>query len=129
MCLINGGQGIGTGYSTFVPNFSVQEIMENMKRLIKEEEYQEMHPFYRKFTGQMVKIDEQKFLSVGKIVRTSDDKFQILELPIGTWTQTYIEKNMMLFAEGNEKVKPIFKDYSDDNTDELVKFNVTGFLE
>ena len=127
MCLVNGGQGIGTGYSTFTPNFSVKEVTENMKRLIKGEEYQEMYPSYRKFAGQMVKMDNQKFFSVGKILRTSDHKFQILELPIGMWTQTYIEKHMMLFAEGNEKVKPIFKDYSDDNTDEIVKFNVTGF--
>ena len=127
MCLVNGGQGIGTGYSTFIPNFSVKEIIENTKRLIKGQEYQEMYPSYRNFTGQMVKVDEQKYLSVGKIMRTANSKFQILELPVETWTQTYIEKHMMLFAEGNEKLQPIFKDYSDDNTDELVKFSITGF--
>ena len=56
-----------------------------------------------------LQVDEQKFYSVGKIVRTSDERFQILELPIGTWTQTYIEKYMMIFAEGNDKLKPLFK--------------------
>ncbi|XP_063685282.1 DNA topoisomerase 2-alpha-like isoform X2 [Bolinopsis microptera] len=126
MCLVNGGQGIGTGYSTFIPNFSVKEIIENTKRLIKGQEYQEMYPSYRNHTGQMVKVDEQKYLSVGKIMRTANSKFQILELPVGTWTQNYIEKHMMLFAEGNEKLQPIFKDYSDDNTDEIVKFNITA---
>ena len=78
--------------------------------------------------GDMVKVDNQKFYSVGKVLRTADNKFQIQELPIGVWTQTYIEKHFLLFSQGNEKIKPIFQDYSDDNTDEIVKFNVTGMF-
>ena len=71
-------------------------------------------------------VDEQKFFSVGKVLRTADDKFQILELPIGMWTQAYIEKYFQLFSEGKDNIAPIFTDSNDDNTDELVKFNVTG---
>ena len=39
------------------------------------------------FTGSVVPGGPQKFYSVGKVLRTADDKFQILELPVGVWTQ------------------------------------------
>ena len=34
MILVNGTEGIGTGYSTFVPNYNPREIAANLKRLI-----------------------------------------------------------------------------------------------
>lgn len=32
--LVNGCDGIGTGYSTFVPNFNPREIVDNLRRLM-----------------------------------------------------------------------------------------------
>ena len=34
MVLINGAEGIGTGYSTFIPNYNPKEVVANLKRLI-----------------------------------------------------------------------------------------------
>lgn len=34
MVLVNGSEGIGTGYSTFVPNYNVRDIVANIKRLM-----------------------------------------------------------------------------------------------
>ena len=48
MALINGSQGIGTGYSTNIPNFSVSVVIANMRRLIAGEEIVDMYPSYRK---------------------------------------------------------------------------------
>jgi hypothetical protein len=31
MVLVNGAEGIGTGWSTYVPNFNPKEIVENLK--------------------------------------------------------------------------------------------------
>ncbi len=31
MVLVNGAEGIGTGWSTFVPNYSPRDIAENLK--------------------------------------------------------------------------------------------------
>ena len=42
MVLVNGCEGIGTGYSTFVPNFDVREIVANLKRLMNSMEPVEM---------------------------------------------------------------------------------------
>ena len=42
MSLINGASGIGTGWSTNIPNFNVREVMENVRRLIRDEAPLEM---------------------------------------------------------------------------------------
>ena len=34
MVLVNGCDGIGTGYSTFVPNYNPREIVNNLRRLM-----------------------------------------------------------------------------------------------
>ena len=34
MVLVNGCDGIGTGYSTYVPNFDPREIVANLKRMM-----------------------------------------------------------------------------------------------
>lgn len=52
MILVNGCQGIGTGWSTFIPNFNPREII----RLIKEKlkygnDFPEIHPWYKNFNG------------------------------------------------------------------------------
>lgn len=42
MVLINGSEGIGTGYSTFVPNYDPREVVANLKRLMNGMEPLEM---------------------------------------------------------------------------------------
>ena len=37
MILVNGADGIGTGWSTKVPNFDVREIVANIRRMINHE--------------------------------------------------------------------------------------------
>lgn len=40
--LINGAEGIGTGWASKIPNYDVREIMSNILRLINGEEPQKM---------------------------------------------------------------------------------------
>lgn len=42
MVLVNGCDGIGTGYSTSVPNFNPREIVDNLRRLMNGLEPMEM---------------------------------------------------------------------------------------
>jgi len=36
MVLVNGSEGIGTGWSTFVPNYNPRDIIENVQRLLND---------------------------------------------------------------------------------------------
>jgi DNA topoisomerase-2 len=49
LALVNGGEGIGTGWSTLVPNFNPRDIVDNIKRLLRSEGAKEMIPWYRSF--------------------------------------------------------------------------------
>lgn len=49
MCLVNGAEGIGTGWSTFIPNFNPKDIVNNIKHLLKGEPLETMHPWYKNF--------------------------------------------------------------------------------
>jgi DNA topoisomerase-2 len=38
MVLVNGAEGIGTGWSTYIPNYNPRDIVANIKRLLAGEE-------------------------------------------------------------------------------------------
>lgn len=49
MVLVNGSEGIGTGWSSYIPNYNPRDIVANVKRLLNGEEMQPMDPWYRGF--------------------------------------------------------------------------------
>jgi DNA topoisomerase-2 len=53
MVLVNGADGIGTGWSSCVQNYAPRLIIDNIRRLIKGETLQEMLPWYAGFTGEV----------------------------------------------------------------------------
>ena len=62
MVLVNGADGIGTGWMTKIPNFNPREIVSNLKRLIKGEEPKLMIPWFKNFRGQIEALDAQRYL-------------------------------------------------------------------
>merc|ERR1719261_357578 len=51
MVLVNGAMGIGTGWSTSVPNYNPLVIIENLRRHLRGEQMHSLQPWYRGFTG------------------------------------------------------------------------------
>lgn len=49
MVLVNGSEGIGTGWSSFVPNYNPRDIVANIKRLLYEKPMEPMEPWYKGF--------------------------------------------------------------------------------
>lgn len=56
LVLINGAEGIGTGWSTSIPNYNPKDLVDNMKRLLAGEEPVEMQPWYRDFNGTIMEV-------------------------------------------------------------------------
>ena len=46
MALVNGSAGIGTGWSTNVPNYNPTDVVANLKKMLNGEEPDEMQPWY-----------------------------------------------------------------------------------
>ena len=121
MVLVNGADGIGTGWMTKIPNFNPREIVENLRRLLKGKEIKDMKPWYKNFRGEIEALDNQRFVVNGEISSLTDTKFEITELPIKTWTNSYKEQLEGLL-QGTEKTPAVIQDYKDYNTDRTVKF-------
>lgn len=56
MVLVNGAEGIGTGWSTSIPNYNPRDIVENIKRLLNGEEQAPMKPWYKGFKGTIEEV-------------------------------------------------------------------------
>lgn len=98
LVLINGSCGIGTGFSTFIPNFNPIDVANNILKMLDGKEPVKIHPWYRGFKGKITKIineknnDDIKYQSSGIYEIIDENKVRITELPIGEWTEHYEEK-------------------------------------
>ncbi|KAI8323192.1 type II DNA topoisomerase [Martensiomyces pterosporus] len=109
MVLVNGAEGIGTGWSTSIPNYNPADIIANIRRLMRHEELQPMTPWYRGFRGTIEQAGSDRFRTLGTIERISDTELHISELPIRVWTDTY--KAQLNTWMTNDKGPAIIKDF------------------
>lgn len=106
MVLVNGADGIGTGWSTNIPSFNPLDIVANIKRLMDGEEIHEMLPWYKGWEGDVHKIGEGKFKLTGRIEQIDDKTLEITEIPVKSWTNNV--KEFLLDAVNSDK--PWIKD-------------------
>lgn len=91
MILVNGAEGIGTGWSTYIPPFNPLEIIKNIRHLMNDEELEQMHPWFRGWTGTIEEIEPLRYRMYGRIEQIGDNVLEITELPARTWTSTIKE--------------------------------------
>jgi len=93
MVLVNGCEGIGTGYSTFIPSFNPKDIITNLIKMIDDENYipQPLKPYFNGFNGTVEEIEEGSYITKGKWERLSDKQIKITEIPVGMGVTTYKE--------------------------------------
>lgn len=98
--LVNGADGIGTGWSTFIPQHDPRAVVENCRRLMRGQEPLPMDPWYKGYSGSIVAQPGKKYavtgcfhVTPGEDTEDGIDQIDITELPIGKWTRDY--KNML----------------------------------
>ena len=119
MILVNGTEGIGTGFSTKIPCFNPVEIIRYIINTLEDKETQkEFIPYYRGFKGK-IERDEipTRFITKG-VYSIKKNKVEITELPIGTWNEDYIIYLEKLIDQGK------IKDYKDMSTNKDVNIQV-----
>ena len=114
MLLVNGARGIGTGYSTFIPQCNPHKLLDGMKNWLKGGKLEEipLEPWYQGFTGTV------KDLEITGTYKIEKDGIIITELPVETWTSDYKEWLDQKIQEG------LIKDYEDTSTDTRVLFKI-----
>lgn len=124
MVLINGAEGIGTGWSCKIPNFDIREVVNNIRRLMDGEEPLPMLPSYKNFKGTIEELVPNQYVISGEVAILNSTTIEISELPVRTWTQTYKEQVLEPMLNGTEKTPPLITDYREYHTDTTVKFVV-----
>ena len=120
MVLINGADGIGTGWSTSIPNYNPEDIVENLKLMMEGQPMKPMTPWFRDFKGSVTQMAPDRYKFGGVIKQTGDNEVEITELPIRMWTQDFKDKIVDIIKA--EKVPSFIKDYDDYNTHKQVHF-------
>ncbi|XP_057989505.1 DNA topoisomerase 2 [Hevea brasiliensis] len=133
LVLVNGCEGIGTGWSTSVPNYNPRDIVANVRRLLNGESMEPMHPWYRGFKGTIEKGASREsgvtYTVNGLMEEVNETTLRITELPIRRWTDDYKEfLNSMVEGtrdeKGNLPKDAFIKDFKKYGDDETVCFEV-----
>lgn len=127
MVLVNGCEGIGTGYSTFIPPHNPRDIIANILRVLDDKEPLAMKPFFRGFRGEVYEAEPGSFVTKGRWEKISSSSIRITELPVGTWVTPYKEFLESLLDSGTagsakkdapKKKRFLLKDVKNNTTDE-----------
>ena len=147
MILINGGIGIGTGYSTNIPQFNPENIIniyldiinkididigkiltiediERCSTIITDIDINELIPYYLGFKGEIDKNDKGSYYSKGIYKWVNNTTVEITELPVGTWTENYKEYlEEMILNTNNKYLKSFENHYTAKNVKFILKLN------
>jgi DNA gyrase/topoisomerase IV subunit B len=111
MVLVNGCLGIGTGFSTSVPMYNPKDLITCIKNKLKgSNESTELKPWYKSFTGSIT-YENDLYICVGKIKKITPLKYEITEIPIGTFVTPYKD-----YLESLEILSNVTNYTTDENT-------------
>ena len=146
MILVNGGIGIGTGYSTNIPQFNPSEIIDACKFICKAIKLADLNgdtdegldniyetidildindlvPYYLGFKGSIKKTENNSYISKGIYKWIDNETVEITELPIGSWTEDYKEFLENMITSGLNNLKYIENHYTSKNVKFILHFN------
>ena len=118
--LVNGTEGIGTGFSCYVPPYNPSDIRENIDRVLTGKAMVPMKPWFKGFKGAMLADGCGSWIAEG-LWSTKGKGLKITELPPGRWTQDFKEYLDTLIE------KKVIQNYTNNSTTDQVDFDITGY--
>ena len=93
MILVNGCEGIGTGWRSQLPCFNPHEIVQSLKSKLKGKGFIKLEPWYKGYQGEIKENPQNKgnYIVTGKYHWDEENpkKVIITEIPIKKWTEDY----------------------------------------
>ncbi|KAH7644023.1 DNA topoisomerase 2-alpha [Dermatophagoides farinae] len=124
MVLVNGVEDSTSIFKSKVPKHNPRDIVDNIRRMLRNEEPLEMNPWYKNFKGTVVKVEPMKYIISGEVAKLDEQTIEITELPIGTCIEDYKETILEPMLHGTGKSPALINDYQEYHTDTTVKFVV-----
>ncbi|MDA8793504.1 hypothetical protein N9N67_09665 [Bacteriovoracaceae bacterium] len=110
LMLINGAEGIGTGFSSVIPSFNHSDIIKSMKQVIETGKPRRIKPYIRYYDQKIEQEQSRRILFYMKFEQKGEKIF-ITELPRG-FDAKKIYKHLNKFVD-----KDFLKDYIDSSVD------------
>jgi len=126
MIAINGASGIGTGFSTEVPCHNPLDISKYIRSKIMGQSTDNLpiNVWYRGFKGR-IRPHNNGYITEGIFEWINDSTIRVSELPVGKWTEDYIEFLEKATVErGKDDDKQFVKSYQDNSTESIVDITV-----
>jgi DNA topoisomerase II len=132
MILVNGTDGIGTGFSTCVPCYNPKDLVACLKAIMNGEELPEIKPWYYGFKGTVtpqtpLKKDGQPpgYVTEGCHEIVNKNLLKISELPIGYWTDSFISHLEGITVDGKDKKGKTIENYINYSNNVKIDVHVT----
>jgi DNA topoisomerase II len=121
LLLVNGAAGIGTGWSTSIPQHNPRDVVEFVRaKLDSLNELPSIHPWAKGFTGEILWNKKSSgFTSFGVVTAIDSKTVKISELPLGTWTSDYKKLLLKMRDKGD------ILSFVEDHTTATVSFAIT----
>lgn len=120
MILVNGGEGIGTGWSCSVPCYNPLQLIEWIECWLNNDiQKPTLQPWYNGFKGNIDCISQHKFTTTGILEKEGAQKYTIKEIPVGSWINPY--KEFLEDLVDKKKLKKI----KNQSTPDMVHFEIT----
>ncbi len=111
--LLNGAEGIGTGFSSVIPSFNHEDIVKSMISFVETGKIKKIKPYFRYYT-EKVDSDEKGRIITKMSFRQVGDKIFITEVPKGYDAQK-------IYRHLNKHMDNDFlKDYIDSSVDNII---------
>jgi DNA topoisomerase-2 len=120
MILVNGAEGIGTGFSCYVPPYDIQVVKHNILCALDQVAMGPMVPHFKGFGGKIVKTKEHTWVLEGVITKEGS-QLHVSELPPGKWTQDFKEHLDALLEKGT------IQKFENHSTDSRPDFRIWGY--
>ncbi|MBA2404260.1 MAG: hypothetical protein H0V66_05775, partial [Bdellovibrionales bacterium] len=115
--LLNGAEGIGTGFSSVIPSFNHDEIIKSMISFVETGKIKKIKPYFRYYTDK-VEMDEKGRIITRMSFKQVGEKIFITEVPRGyDATKIYRHLNKHMDAD-------FLKDYIDSSVDNIINIEL-----
>ncbi|KAL3668895.1 hypothetical protein V7S43_006184 [Phytophthora oleae] len=128
MLLVNGAEGIGTGWSSSIPCHYPVLVIDNILKLLDAEEAGEelekvelapMTPWAKGFSGDIRQTGKHSFVSRGDVEQVNTSTVRVTELPVGKWVEDY--KKFLWDLVGKKAIRS----FSEHHSERDVRFDIS----
>ena len=120
MVLVNGAEGIGTGFSCYVPPYDLEILKQNIRHALTQVAMVPMVPHFKGFKGKVTKTKDHTWVLEGVVVKEGTH-LRITELPPGKWIQDFKEHLDEMTEKGT------IQKFENHSTETTPDFRVWGF--